>query len=1205
MGLFSGLILLVFVFYIAAVDPKFSNAEPPTVATVSATNINQTSATLNGSISSDGGQPLTIKGFNYGTSQSYGSTSSDTTFGYSYSLKWGSFGTGNGQFDQPEGIARDSNGNIYVVDYNNHRIQKFSSTGTYLDKWGSQGNWYGQFSFPHGIAIDNNDVVYVADSSNNRIQTFDTDGNYLSQFGEFGAGDGQMIGPISVTADDFGNVFVADTLNNRIQKFDNSGSFISKWGTYGSGDGQLSYPFGIATDSSGNVYVTDQYNSRVQKFDNNGVYITKWGSAGTGNNQFNVPGGINIDNNDNVYVVDRGNDRVVKFTNTGTYLSQYGSEGTGDSQLDGPKDVVLDNSGGIYISDENNHRIVKVIPNVSSGAYSLNLTNLSCATTYHFRAFSTNDTETGVGSDSTFTTLDCGAPALATMSAQAASSISQTSATLNGTVVTVGTSPITARGFKYGTTSNYGNTTNDNGTTTGTFSFTANSLLCGTTYYYIAYATSYVGTGNSSQRTFTTSACPTAPSLTTGDPTSISMYSAVLHANLSSIGSSALNTRGFKYGLSSGDYTVFTNDNISATGDYSYLATPLNCNTTYHFISYAANSIGMTHGVDKSFTTLPCPVVVSNQAPIITNQLKVPKSTYTIPAKITFKISVNDDSDIEKVELFKGNDFQGEMLPTSTPNEYQKTVDIQEPGVYSFTSKTTDNGDPPLNTVSTPITITVNDNPEFVGQDPENQNEEATNDQNSQNTNSNSSNNSASDDRVYTPTAIRENLPSPLVGTVESVFKFADRVVTPIPIPAAKALPYTTIAILGVFASIYSYQAFSQAQSRRRILSLARRFKETEERRKTYIDLTSHYLNTPITTMQSSIELLESLKVVPKKTTDPIKKIIKQLTDHAKSLLRLSENLSTESKATTKIIRDASKGHLITSVGFIVPVIGVFIVAIILNLLFVWSKKYSSNIVNILVQTGLYLLGVIGLTASYLLLKRNKVSALTAEQELKLEKDFAESQTKFITDSGSLLYKDVQQIGKYIPKIKDAPHGKTFISGFEALKKAVLKIAYLNRLSTNEHTQKVDSHEIESILNDILLEYQPIALKNLVNLRTSIQPGITAKIDTDGLKQLLTSTLDNAIKFTNDGGDINLSIKELKSGKVSIVVEDTGTGIPKDKIDHLFIPFSRGTDTRKFDYAGLGLDLYMDKLVVDQVGGKISVKSKEGAGTRVSIVLDS
>src|SRR6266571_3391840 len=88
----------------------------------------------------------------------------------SYLLQWGTPGGGDGQFNGPEGVAVDASGNVYVADFGNHRVQKFTATGVYRSQWGTSGVGAGQFRFPLGVAVDASGNVYVADNSNFRIQ---------------------------------------------------------------------------------------------------------------------------------------------------------------------------------------------------------------------------------------------------------------------------------------------------------------------------------------------------------------------------------------------------------------------------------------------------------------------------------------------------------------------------------------------------------------------------------------------------------------------------------------------------------------------------------------------------------------------------------------------------------------------------------------------------------------------------------------------------------------------------------------------------------------------------------------------------------------------------------------------------------------------------------------------------------------------------
>ena len=183
-----------------------------------------------------------------------------------YLTQWGSYGSGNGEFNNPIGVATDAAGNVYVAELANQRVQKFTGTGAYITQWGSFGSGNGQFFSPDGVATDAAGNVYVVDRGNDRIQKFTATGDYLTQWGSNGSGDGQFDGPLRVATDASGDVYVVDLRNNRIQEFTDTGVYLTQWGSYGSGDGQFFNPSGVATDAAGDIYVTDQGNQRIQKF---------------------------------------------------------------------------------------------------------------------------------------------------------------------------------------------------------------------------------------------------------------------------------------------------------------------------------------------------------------------------------------------------------------------------------------------------------------------------------------------------------------------------------------------------------------------------------------------------------------------------------------------------------------------------------------------------------------------------------------------------------------------------------------------------------------------------------------------------------------------------------------------------------------------------------------------------------------------------
>jgi DNA-binding beta-propeller fold protein YncE len=277
---------------------------------------------------------------------------------------WGTYGSGDGQFDNPVDVAVDSSGNVaYVSDLLNHRIQKFSRYGNdynYLFQWTYTG--INQL-VPEGIALDSDGFVYVSDWNNSQIEKFDGAGNLKQTIGSFGMGSGQFRGPLGVAVDSAGYVYVLDSqygLLNRVEKFDSEGSFVAQYGSNGSLDGQFSLAVGVAVDSGGNVYVPDWTNDRIVKFGADEAHTnSSWGHLGSGPGEFFNPMHIAFDGSGNVYVTDVGNSRVERFDSSGEFTGQWGTYGTDYGKFRIPEGIAVDGWNDIYIADTANHRIQK------------------------------------------------------------------------------------------------------------------------------------------------------------------------------------------------------------------------------------------------------------------------------------------------------------------------------------------------------------------------------------------------------------------------------------------------------------------------------------------------------------------------------------------------------------------------------------------------------------------------------------------------------------------------------------------------------------------------------------------------------------------------------------------------------------------------------------------------------------------------------
>lgn len=311
------------------------------------------------------------------------------------------------ELSQPYGVAVDAEGNLFVADTFNHRIRKVSGNGIirtiagngtsrYSGDGGSATN--AQISQPQGVAVDSVGTLYIADPDNHCVRKVDADG-IITTFAGNGIpgfkGDGgpateaQLSTPRNVAVDSEGNVYIAEFGNHRIRKVATNGiiTTVAGSGVPGYlGDGGLAtsarlfQPFGIAVDANGNLYIADTANLRIRKVTPDGIINTV---AGTGSKGYSGDGGpanraqlsgvykVAVDAAGNLYISSTESAGVRKVSTNGIISTVAGSGGfySGDGGLATKAGLGLimglavDGGGNLYLGDIHSNRIRKVAAN--------------------------------------------------------------------------------------------------------------------------------------------------------------------------------------------------------------------------------------------------------------------------------------------------------------------------------------------------------------------------------------------------------------------------------------------------------------------------------------------------------------------------------------------------------------------------------------------------------------------------------------------------------------------------------------------------------------------------------------------------------------------------------------------------------------------------------------------------------------------------
>ena len=294
----------------------------------------------------------------------------------------------------PRNVAVDAAGNLYIAEFEGHRVRKLTSggklttvAGTGVAGWSGDGNpaTAAQIDYPAGMTFDRAGALYFADSGNNAVRKVYADGTIGTVLGR-NPGTA-LYTPLALAVDPAGTLYVGDS-TFEVRAYTTAG----KWTTYAgiggpgfSGDGgnaasaALNSVNDLAADLNGNLFIADGI--RVRRVDPSGIIVTLAGdgylhSVGDGGPAtmalLYLPSALALDSAGNLFIADSGTERVRQVTRDGAVTTLAGTgvaaRGAADGSpaagvaLNTPMGVAMDSSGNVLVADTYNHRIVLVTP---------------------------------------------------------------------------------------------------------------------------------------------------------------------------------------------------------------------------------------------------------------------------------------------------------------------------------------------------------------------------------------------------------------------------------------------------------------------------------------------------------------------------------------------------------------------------------------------------------------------------------------------------------------------------------------------------------------------------------------------------------------------------------------------------------------------------------------------------------------------------
>lgn len=440
-------------------------------------------------------------------------------------------------------------------------------------------------------------------------------------------------------------------------------------------------------------------------------------------------------------------------------------------------------------------------------------------------------------------------------------------------------------------------------------------------------------------------------------------------------------------------------------------------------------------------------------------------------------------------------------------------------------------------------------------------------------------------------------------GNSSGIVGLLKRVVNALPDFSIVTIPSVLLLLLILIALWAGYQAFRERAYLRTVNRLLDRLKLIAGEKATFLNLSSHYLRTPLTQISGGVELLAGTKSNPELTgrlqgdVNSLKAVIDDIIAKSGEIQSPNDDAD-EQVAEERSIKSKTNRHI----WIMVAIIGIVIV--LTDTIVREAKHLSVFDANVITEITLYFILAAAIYSSLRYYQIHFRIRKENEKFLSKQRGLDDARDRFINEINDKAAPHISSLINIVPQL---PQGnvatRAMSAGIRTFQSILGEFKTLAEIRHNEQSD-TSRQEINESVNQIIGSYKDALGDKKISLNFNQSKGpIYGQFSMSLLRQLVGSIIDNAIKFSSENGQIDVGVEGGRN-KVKISVRDNGTGIAKDSLDRLFEPFTRaGMDVMKFNYEGLGFNLYLDKIILDGMGGKISIDSSLNEGTTVSLWL--
>jgi signal transduction histidine kinase len=371
-------------------------------------------------------------------------------------------------------------------------------------------------------------------------------------------------------------------------------------------------------------------------------------------------------------------------------------------------------------------------------------------------------------------------------------------------------------------------------------------------------------------------------------------------------------------------------------------------------------------------------------------------------------------------------------------------------------------------------------------------------------------------------------------------------------------IPWLLFLGLGLSMARLLYEAWQEQSALEALADKIRQERELLEQKRNFVRLSSHYLRTPLTLITTGVELMAG------RGADPV--MVSRLQWIGKRL-NLGVNGMLEQASPQLAGGGRSKQKLPNLTLYLASSLAAVVVYS------VWRTRAARRLVKAHFEELL-----------------NEQRALDRERNL------------IVKGTLDNLTTPLEELKSTVKPVANEPIAHPVMEGLRSFESILRRFVILSSLETGSMSTQQAPLSLKEIVSRIAGRYGPQLQKKQLHIRTELKAD---RLEQDPLllEFVLSSLIDNAIQYSPSGKFVDVISR--KSGKDTLIfVRDGGVGIPSDKLNKLFKPFSRVEDVEEqFEHQGIGLSLYLDRLIMRYLGGEIAADSLQGQGTTIKLRL--